>query len=570
MPITSIALDQLKKAVSLSDVAPILGVRPATLSFVLYRINPAVKYRSFPIAKKRGGTRTINAPNDLLKFIQWRLAKILQEIESLSEAHVAKTSILSHGFKKDLSIVTNASCHRNRRFVFNVDIHEFFPSINFGRVRGFFISNRLFELHPTVATVLAQIACHENSLPQGSPCSPVIANLITHILDIRLQRLATRLRCSYSRYADDITFSTNQKEFPAGIGVVNDGDTHTWTAGDELTAIITRSGFALNVAKTRMQYADSRQDATGLIVNKKINVPVEYYKATRAMCNNLFTKGSSHTRTLSGDVAISNESLRGRLNHIYYVRGIATGHKKPDKSNQPAYYKLYARFLNYIWFWGSQQTTIICEGKTDNIYIRNAIKSLAHKYPMFIENKKGKTHFKLSFFKYSDTSRNVQDLSGGNGQLKNLVGEYRTRMIGFKLLPKVPTIVITDVDSGAKTLFSTMASELGKTVIGDEPWYYLHNNLYVVPIPNPGGFNTAIEDLFEETVRKTKLDGKSFDKTNHETDGEKFYSKFTFATRVIAKSETPINFDGFEPLLNAIIEVQNDYARRFAASEIKS
>ena len=101
---------------------------------------------------------------------------------------------LAHGFKRGRSIVTNATKHKRRRFVFNIDIKNFFGTINFGRVRGFFIKNADFALHPSVATIVAQIACHENALPQGSPCSPVISNLIGSVLDIHLCKLTTFVR----------------------------------------------------------------------------------------------------------------------------------------------------------------------------------------------------------------------------------------------------------------------------------------------------------------------------------------------------------------------------------------
>jgi hypothetical protein len=101
--------------------------------------------------------------------------------------------------------------------VLNIDLEDFFGTVNLGRVRGFFIKERNFALKPRVATVLAQIACHDNALPQGSPCSPVISNLIGHVLDIQLSALARKTGCTYSRYADDITFSTNKQVFPPAI-----------------------------------------------------------------------------------------------------------------------------------------------------------------------------------------------------------------------------------------------------------------------------------------------------------------------------------------------------------------
>ena len=100
--------------------------------------------------------------------------------------------------------------HVGSKYVLNIDLQDFFDSFNFGRVRGFFIKNRNFQLNPDVATVIAQIACYDNKLPQGSPCSPVITNLISHSLDIRLASLAKKYKCTYTRYADDITFSTRE------------------------------------------------------------------------------------------------------------------------------------------------------------------------------------------------------------------------------------------------------------------------------------------------------------------------------------------------------------------------
>ena len=121
------------------------------------------------------------------------------------------------------SIITNARQHRNRRYVFNVDIQDFFGSINFGRIRGYFIADKNFQLQSKVATVLAQIACFENALPQGSPCSPIISNLIGHIVDIHLAKLAARVGCTYTRYADDLTFSTNKPTFPNQIATASRG-----------------------------------------------------------------------------------------------------------------------------------------------------------------------------------------------------------------------------------------------------------------------------------------------------------------------------------------------------------
>ena len=194
-------LTQLKAASSLNDVADLLGYKPQSVSYILYKLREDQKYTTFEIPKKSGGQRTINKPVDKLKGLQRKVSDLLQDcIDEINAARNLKDRA-AHGFKRKRSIKSNARQHRHRRWVFNIDLEDFFPSINFGRVRGFFIKNRDFKLHEKVATVLAQIACQGDVLPQGSPCSPVISNLVTHLLDMRLVKLAQDVGCTYSRYA---------------------------------------------------------------------------------------------------------------------------------------------------------------------------------------------------------------------------------------------------------------------------------------------------------------------------------------------------------------------------------
>lgn len=207
-------LAKLRDATGLEELAKLLGFKPKAISYVLYIKNSEQKYTKFEIPKRSGGMRQISAPCSELMSLQRRLAELLQEcIAEINEERGVK-AVLSHGFRRKHCIKTNAWAHRNKRYVLNVDLQDFFGSINFGRVRGFFILNKNFQLKEKVATLIAQIACHDNALPQGSPCSPVISNLIGHLLDIRLAELARQSGCTYSRYADDITFSTNKPQFP--------------------------------------------------------------------------------------------------------------------------------------------------------------------------------------------------------------------------------------------------------------------------------------------------------------------------------------------------------------------
>jgi RNA-directed DNA polymerase len=199
-------LISLKSATTRADIASLLQFKAKFLSYILFKKADAGKYKTFEVPKRNDGKRTIHAPVEALKLMQKKLSVLLQDcIDEINTAKKLQDRV-SHGFKRKRSIVTNARLHRNRRYVFNIDLEDFFPSINFGRVRGFFIKDKNFALQKDVATVIAQIACRDNCLPQGSPCSPVISNLVANVLDMHLVGLASEVGCTYSRYADDLTF----------------------------------------------------------------------------------------------------------------------------------------------------------------------------------------------------------------------------------------------------------------------------------------------------------------------------------------------------------------------------
>jgi hypothetical protein len=119
--------------------------------------------------------------------------------------------------------------------------------------------------------------------------SPVVSNLVGHLLDSRLARFAKAHKCTYSRYGDDITFSTSCKEFPPGLAFLVPGTEAEWQLGAELRGKIERSGFRINDRKTRLQIRTSRQTTTGLIANEKVNIRQGYWRAARHMCDALFT-----------------------------------------------------------------------------------------------------------------------------------------------------------------------------------------------------------------------------------------------------------------------------------------
>lgn len=262
------------------DIATLLGYRYDGIIYQLYKIPPDKKYETFLIPKKSGDPRIIHAPSPALKHIQRRLNEVLKNV------FVPKP--VTFGFTSGKNIVDNANKHKKKNWVLNIDLREFFPSINFGRVRGMFM-HKPYNLSAEVATTLAKICCFDNELPQGAPTSPIISNMICAKLDSQLQDLAWKHRCFYTRYADDITFSTTLREFPSEIAKVN--SILIVELGQELSNIIQQNGFEINDSKVRAFAYFQRQEVTGLTVNRFPNVRRKYVMQIRSMLHAWDKKG---------------------------------------------------------------------------------------------------------------------------------------------------------------------------------------------------------------------------------------------------------------------------------------
>ena len=246
----------------------------------------AKRYKIFSIKKKSGKLRTINAPCAGLKVFQTCLNYVLQSFY--------QPNANACGFVPGRSIADGARKHVGKKYVLNIDLKDFFDTIEYHRVKVIFtlppfnlIDDK--ENPNSLPYILANLCCHpkevtrfdkdgnpylcvRNVTPQGAPTSPIITNLICRQLDRRLLGLAKRFRLSYSRYADDITFSTNAKEvFEQGSEFMV-----------ELRRIVEEDQkFRINEEKTRVQSKSYRQEVTGLVVNSKVNVTKRYVKQIR-------------------------------------------------------------------------------------------------------------------------------------------------------------------------------------------------------------------------------------------------------------------------------------------------
>lgn len=264
---------RFSSAIQPEDVATLLCVSWKKLRYLLYRRQDSQRYRYFEIPKKSGGKRLIAAPIEEIKELQRTLNELLKI--------VYQPRLSTHGFALDRSIVTNAEAHVGARFVFNLDLADFFPSIHLGRVRGMFMK-KPFECNPPVATVLAQLCCHKGKLPQGAPTSPIISNLICGKMDVQLQRFAKDNLCTYTRYADDISFSSKRRVFPRSVAYIEE-NSDKLQVGEGLLSIIAQNKFVVNEAKLRLQNENRRQIVTGLKVNRFPNVPRRLLSQVRAM-----------------------------------------------------------------------------------------------------------------------------------------------------------------------------------------------------------------------------------------------------------------------------------------------
>ena len=252
------------------------------------------------------------------------------------------------GFATGKSVVDNARMHTNQNYVFNIDLKDFFPSIDQARVW-----KRLqlapFCFNSKIASIIAGLCSIKSTrttgsgtlehcyvLPQGAPTSPLLTNAICDTIDRRLHGIAKRFGLHYSRYADDITFSSMHNVYHLGGEFRN-----------ELERIIAEQRFVINPLKTRLSHCSTRQEVTGLTVGQKINVSRKYVKDLRALLHIWEKYGenaayaafyprynSEKCQMHRGEPTLKNV-IAGKLCYLKMVKG----------ENDPVYTKLHNQFL---------------------------------------------------------------------------------------------------------------------------------------------------------------------------------------------------------------------------------
>ncbi len=365
----------------LNEIKPLIYGDDVTLfqlKQLMWCANPKLggkRYTEFMVKKKSGTERKIHAPVKDLKAVQKTLSVLLQ---CVFEPHKA-----AMGFVQGKSIVDNAKIHVGSRYIYNIDLKDFFPSVDQARVwkclqlKPFNLNNSSsihvdsenklveqddsfpFEIRngwitekknnrtksdeknsrSQIANIIASICCTEleverqnengewikvkrNVLPQGAPTSPIITNIICQKLDFLLTGVAKRFGLRYSRYADDITFSSLHNVYQSDSDFIK-----------ELNRIISEQKFHIKESKTRLQKDGFRQEVTGLLVNETVNVPKRYIKQLRMWLyywerygheratgyfSQQYIADKGHVKNGQPDIT---KVILGKLNYLKMVKG---------------------------------------------------------------------------------------------------------------------------------------------------------------------------------------------------------------------------------------------------------
>ncbi|PYL74384.1 MAG: hypothetical protein DMF26_11255 [Verrucomicrobia bacterium] len=237
------------------EIAIYLGVSPKLVSHMVIR--PSRYYNTFEITKKNGSRRLITAPRVFLKTVQ---RYVLDCILSQVQPHDAAV-----GFRRGRNCGDGARRHVGRPYVWNIDLADFFPTITKQLVVGVF---RDIGYPDAAALFLGGLRCLERRLPQGAPTSPALANLVAIPIDIELTAIAESAGMLYTRYADDMTFSSTtliSADFRARV-----------------TNAVESFGFSLRATKTRLMGPATRREVTGLTINQQVSIPRHRRRQLRA------------------------------------------------------------------------------------------------------------------------------------------------------------------------------------------------------------------------------------------------------------------------------------------------
>ncbi|WP_187434765.1 reverse transcriptase domain-containing protein [Bradyrhizobium cytisi] len=273
------------------------------------------RYKRVIVPKRRGGTRVLMVPDRRLKFLQRKAHQLLNQL------YRPRTPV--HGFVKQKGAISNANEHQRRPYLFNIDLRNFFGVISRRRVLGMLIS---MGLPDDAAEAVCSVCLTANQLPQGAPTSPILSNLVAYRLDRDLMKFAKTYRLKYTRYADDISFSSYAPPlalFNAGLPIP--GRVKSDQLSVELSTVLATNGFEIAPDKVWFAGPKSRKEVTGLVVNEFTNLKRSFVRNVRAALYKTEKLGLAAAQSAYQKKYTTNATLeqvlRGRLEWIAQVRG---------------------------------------------------------------------------------------------------------------------------------------------------------------------------------------------------------------------------------------------------------
>ncbi len=283
----SITPPHFPSLMSIYDIADYLKVSPFLFRSMLQR--PFKHYRSFRFKKRNGEFRTIHSPRTFLKVTHWWILDTILNNCPISEH--------AHGFVRGRSFLTNANKHFGASNILNLDVKDFFPSIRVERATSQF---RKLGYSDKVSEGLASLTSLNGSLPQGAPTSPALANLVMFQIDEELAKVASESGLTYTRYADDMTFSGNQRISEKLVDVV--------------AAQIGAVGLTLNGSKARFMGPNDKKEVTGLVLGlNDVRLDREFLNRARGWFHSAICQPERY--------ASRREHIRGTVALIEHVRG---------------------------------------------------------------------------------------------------------------------------------------------------------------------------------------------------------------------------------------------------------
>lgn len=298
---------QIANCKTLTQLASLLNSTKNQLN--LFSFNPI--YYHFQVPKKSGNFRQIEAPSLELKTLQRNLNFYLQSVYYLNQTKVSYGFIIKvAGGKSIKDIYTNALNHLGHPFMMNADFKDFFHQITQKDVTNIFKS-QLFNFDTYTAHTLAKICCYNNRLPMGAPTSPVLSNLYAISLDNDLCQWASSKNITFTRFVDDLTFSSNCPFTPVIF--------------DQIQDISTKYHLLFNSEKTKFYSEKDVKKVTGLILNDTVDIDKTYYDELEKDITRL--KNVMEVYNITGKVQnitflkTFKQELFGKINFIGTIEG---------------------------------------------------------------------------------------------------------------------------------------------------------------------------------------------------------------------------------------------------------